>query len=256
MKDEYLVLENILKRECGSGPVFYLPNPGNWGDALIRHGTLKFFQDINLEYKEISKKDAAINKKHWHFPFKKRATLIYGGGGAWCKLWNGAPNLVNKLKLKFKVIVLPSTYESTYSFKNTIFFRRDDFESKTSMPDAHFCHDMAFYLANEIKQSNHGSGEGFFFRTDKESSNRFKLTQQNNDLSSKGNHLKEVSSFFNEIDSFAQIHTDRLHISIAACLLGKEVHIYPGAYFKNRAVYLSSIKNHFNNAYYHENLMF
>lgn len=252
MKDEFLLLENTLKEECGPGPVLYLPNHGNWGDALIRHGTIKFFRDINLEYKEVSRKELAMSKNKWNLPFKKRGTIIYGGGGAWCKLWNKAPDLVTELKQRFKVIVLPSTYESNYSIYNTIFFRRDDFESKISMPDAFFCHDMAFYLGNEFKQNNHGNGKGFFFRTDKESSNRFKLPAQNNDLSSKWNHLQEVSLFFDEINNFKQIYTDRLHVSIAACLLGKEVHIYPGSYFKNRAVYLSSMKNHFNNVYFQD----
>jgi exopolysaccharide biosynthesis predicted pyruvyltransferase EpsI len=256
MKDEFLLLENILKKECGPGPVLYLPNHGNWGDALIRHGTLKFFQDINLEYKEVSINNLAPRRWDRLFPFNKRATLIYGGGGAWCKLWNKAPELVTELKQRFKVIVLPSTYELTYTIDNTTFFRRDDFESKISMPDAFFCHDMAFYLGNEFKQSSQSSGKGYFFRTDKESASRFTLPPQNNDLSSKGNHLQEVSAFFNEINNFTQIYSDRLHISIAACLLGKEVHIYPGSYFKNRAVYLSSMKNHFTNVFFHNEFQF
>jgi hypothetical protein len=191
------------------------------------------------------------NKKDWIIPLLRGGTVIYGGGGAWCKLWDHSRH-VNILKRRFKVIVLPSTYELSYSIPNTIFFCRDRFESKQNMPNAIFCHDMAFYIGKEFLQNGKGSGKGFFFRYDQESSNRIKIPSCNNDISLKGNHLKEVSPFFDEINRFAVIYTDRLHVSIAACLLRKEVHLYPGSYFKNKAVYMSSMKDYFKNIYFHE----
>lgn len=53
MKLEYLQMEETIKNLCGSQPVYYFANPGNWGDGLIRAGTIKFFNDIGLKYKEI-----------------------------------------------------------------------------------------------------------------------------------------------------------------------------------------------------------
>ena len=251
MQDKFTILEETLKAECGRGPLYYFPNSGNWGDGLIRYGTLKFFYDINLNYKELTKSN--IDQLSL---LNRGGTVIYGGGGGWCKLWNHSVDYVTKLKQRFNVIVLPSTYELIYSIPNTIFFCRDMFESKQNMPSATFCHDMAFYIGKHFLRKGKGSGKGYFFRCDAESANRIKIPSCNNDISLKGNHLSEVSQFFDEINRFAVIYTDRLHVSIAACLLKKEVHLYPGSYFKNRAVYLSSMKDYFENVYFYKKFDF
>jgi exopolysaccharide biosynthesis predicted pyruvyltransferase EpsI len=246
MQDRFTILEETLKAECGRGPLYYIPNPGNWGDGLIRYGTLKFLHDININYKELTR-----SNRDWLFPLLRGGTVIYGGGGGWCELWNHSVAYVTKLKRRFNVIVLPSTYELSCSIPNTIFFCRDVFESKKNMPNAIFCHDMAFYIGKQFLRKGKGSGKGYFFRCDAEGVNRTKVPSCNNDISLKGNHLSEVSQFFDEINRFEIIYTDRLHVSIAACLLKKEVHLYPGSYFKNRAVYMSSMKDYFENVYFH-----
>ena len=252
MKDKFSILEETIKAECSRGPVYYLANRGNWGDGLIRYGTYKFFQDINLNYKELK----SIKKTERLLTYLKGGTVIYGGGGAWCKLWNHSEIIVRKLKKRFKVIVLPSTYELNYSIPNTLFFCRDMFESKQNMPNATFCHDMAFYIGKQNSPKGNGNGKGYFFRTDKESANKIRIPSGNNDISLKGNHFSEITTFFEEINRFSVIYTDRLHVAIAACLLEKEVHLYAGSYFKNRAVYMSSMKDNFDNVYFHEEFDF
>ena len=37
-------LRDVLRDICRDEPVYYFPNPGNWGDGLIRAGTLRFFE--------------------------------------------------------------------------------------------------------------------------------------------------------------------------------------------------------------------
>jgi len=254
MQDRFIILKEILKAECGHGNVYYLPNTGNWGDGLIRYGTLKFLNDININFKELKKFKRF--KRDWFFPSLRGGTVIYGGGGSWCKLWNKSNDKVKRLNQKFKVIVLPSTYELTYSIPGIRFFCRDMFESKQNMPNATFCHDMAFYIGKQFLRKVKGSGKGYFFRYDKESSNRIKVPSCNNDISIRGDHLSNISQFFVEISRFSVIYTDRLHVSIAACLLEKEVHLYPGSYFKNLAVYKSSIKDYFENIYFHKEFDF
>ena len=218
---------------------------------MIRHGTLKFFHDINLDYKELT-----LKKRDWLHPLLRGGTVIYGGGGAWCRLWNHSPRYVTHIRRRFKVIVLPSTYEFSFSIPNTHFFCRDLFESKRNMPNAVFCHDMAFYIEKQFLCKGGGLGKGYFFRCDKETAKRIKIPSNNNDISSKGTHLSSISQFFDEINKFATIYTDRLHVSIAACLLNKEVHFYPGSYFKNRAVYMSSMNDQFENVCFHEKFDF
>ena len=243
MKQYFDFLETFIKSECEITPVYYVANPGNWGDALIRHGTLKFFKERHIAVQEITDTKAVD-------ALPDGGTLLYGGGGAWCKLWNHSSD-IQKWQQKFKIIVLPSTYEFTYNIPNTIFFRRDQGKSKQNMPDSHFCHDMAFYIQDDFFTGQQG-GIGYFFRTDKESSRRIAIPEDNVDLSRQGKHLSDVVPFFAEVDKYSVIHTDRLHIGIAACLLKKELHLYLGSYFKSRAVYNTSIKPYFENTHFVE----
>lgn len=248
MSGRFELLEKEIKRVCGKGPVYYLPNYGNWGDGLIRHGTLKFFNHINLKFEE-----KTTIYKDWILPALRGGTAIYGGGGSWCKFWNRGEFYVQRLRKRFKVIVLPSTYDANYSIPNTLFFRRDRFESKENMPQSLFCHDMAFFIGSDFVD-HHGAGNGIgnFFRTDAESSATRPLPASNVDISLDGHQRTDAAGFFSAINSYSVIHTDRLHVSIAGCLLGKEVHLYGGAYFKNRAVYLSSMRGFFENIHFHE----
>lgn len=255
MLERFGELENTIKEQCGRHPVYYFPNPGNWGDGLIRQGTLWFFKDIKLNYRELSQKEylaIVSRKRNWLSNFSRKNTFIYGGGGGWCKLWNHSANYISALKQQFNVIVLPSTYETSYTIPGSIFYCRDTFESKQNMPQALFCHDMAFYIGKRFIQKRQGKETGFFFRTDPESSGNHTIPSCNIDISKKGNHLSTIAAFFDEINSFKVIHTDRLHVAIAACLLEKNVHMYLGSYFKNRAVYMSSMRGYFDNVSFHE----
>ncbi len=51
--------------------------------------------------------------------------------------------------------------------------------------------------------------------------------------------------FLRAIDAFERVVTDRLQVAIGGALLGKPVQFYPGAYYKNRAVFEHSIKDKF-----------
>lgn len=247
MQIEYLLLEEKIKSIAGSGPVYYLANPGNWGDGLIRAGSIKFFKDIDLKYKELT-----LNKKEWILPFMTGGTVIYGGGGAWCDYWNEGEKYISKLQKRFKIIVLPSSYEKHYSYPgNVTFFSRDKHESLQNMPNSEFCHDMAFYLGK--MEAPKGSGVGYFFRTDVESSNKIEIPSSNRDISLEGHHYSEMYPFLKAISEYEVIQTDRLHVAIAGALLGREVHLYPGSYFKIRAIYESSIKDYFDNVKFHLN---
>lgn len=249
IKSDFRNLEIVLKKNIKKEPVYYVPNPGNWGDGLIREGTVKFFRDIGLDYEEIlpSKKQWF----HWMAPLISGATVIFGGGGGWCRDWNFGARYVNLLRKRFQVIVLPSTYEQRFDYPNTLFFCRDKIESKKYMPNAFFCHDMAFYLGRvELKT---GSGTGYFFRRDKESSGEIKIPEENVDISAMGDYRSEGITFFKNLANYSVIHTDRLHVAISSCLLGLELHFYPGSYFKNYSVYQSSMKNNFENVHFHQN---
>lgn len=52
--------------------------------------------------------------------------------------------------------------------------------------------------------------------------------------------------FLRQIDRFDIVHTNRLHVSIAAILLNKETFLYDNNYGKNRSVYLHSLSSNRN----------
>jgi exopolysaccharide biosynthesis predicted pyruvyltransferase EpsI len=243
-------LADAIVRASKGRPVYYIPNAGNWGDALIREGTLCFFDKFGIRYVEVE------NYKKWRrrvfLKRLRRGVVIYGGGGGWCTLWHHSSMIVTDIPKYFKIMVMPSTYEQAYSISNTVFYRRDEYESKEFMPDAHFCHDMAFCIGRKFYTGNPGEGTGCFFREDAESSRLFNLPPGNVDLSLQGSHMSDVKPFFDAIDRFSVVHTDRLHVSIAASLLGKEVHLYPNSYFKNKSVYLSSLHGRYERVFFHE----
>lgn len=247
--EEFSTLAETIKERSRNKNIYYFASPGNWGDAVIRHGTLEFFKKYEISYKELT----GI-KKEWILPYIKGGVVLYGGSGGWCFNYSLGSRLVNRLRKRFEVMVLPSTYEMSFSIPNTTFFCRDHFESKSNMPEAVFCHDMAFALGR--LSAPQGKGIGYFFRTDVESSNKIKIPENNNDLSLKGWHLSDIQPFLDEIAKYEIIHTDRLHIGIVSSLLGREVHLYPGSYFKTRAIYNSSIKDYFDNVYFHEEAAF
>ena len=241
MDDAFAALGEYLKNRCGDSVVYYMANPGNWGDGLIRQGTLRFFRDLGLKFTEIMSKEELARLS------PTITTLIYGGGGAWCKLWNHGELWATTFKQRFHVIVLPSTYEMQFAIPNTTFFCRDQYESQANVPAATFCHDMAFYLKHSVSPVPAGSGEGYFFRTDAESGRSRPIPPSNDDISLKGNQFSDVAPLVATVAKFESVHTDRLHVAITGCLLKKKVFLYPNSYFKNKAVYRSSMQDHFEN---------
>lgn len=241
MEEAFASLGHDLQQRLAGGRAFYLANPGNWGDALIRQGALQFFRDFALDVREFRSVPELMAEAGG------ASTVIFGGGGAWCRLWNHAELAVTMLKQRFHVVVLPSTYEMAYAIPNTTFFCRDRYESQSNVRSARFCHDMAFYLQQRIGSGLAGQGRGAFFRTDAESARRRPIPSDNQDISLRGDHMADIGGFVRAIEPYAEIHTDRLHVAILGCLLDRNVHLYPNSYFKNRAVYLSSFREHYRN---------
>lgn len=252
MLPEFSRLANIIRQHTKGQPLYYLAGTGNLGDALIRQGTLKFFREQGFRFYELMRRKGKVFRfLEYYLPLLLKGNLIVGGGGGWCKYWKKLPKIVKDVADSYRtVIILPSTYEMKLDLPNVIYFSRDRYESLQVVPEAIFCHDMAFYLDWPSRSS--GEGEGFFFRTDAERNERVPLPPNNSDISLLGNHFSPIEGFFEQIDRYRIIHTDRLHVAIAACLLGKELHFYPNAYFKNKAVYLSSMKDFFKNVYFED----
>ena len=249
---EFDALATHLAELTQGRDVHFLLSAGNWGDSLIREGSEQFLKKHGIAYKKhvspaYFSRNIFEKRRNWRNWFKnyKESILIYNGGGAFCKYYDRSPLIKSLAKRFYKVIILPSTFELPVQFPdNVVVYVRDQFESLQNVKGARFCHDMAFSL--DLRGSEPTNDEGYLFRKDIESTSST-FSDQNCDLSAQGYHTTPINGFVEGIAKFKTIHTDRLHISIAGSLLGRNVNLYANNYFKIRAIYHSSIENHYPN---------
>ena len=256
MRIEFVRLaEHILAASKGE-PVYLLNNTGNWGDALIRFGTLCFLRHFGISYKEITLDSDITSRIARASAGLSGKVLLAMGGGAWVDHYSHFSSSINDIAKKYKfskIIILPTTYSGSFEpIDSAIYFRRDKYESADSMPGSIFCHDLAFFIENIEHTPIAQKETAYCFRTDVESSCLHSIPATNYDLSSYGNERSSIADFFEYLSNYNEIHTDRLHVAIGSCLLKKNVYLYPGSYFKNKAIFKSSIEGYFDNAYFSE----
>lgn len=178
--------------------------------------------------------------------------LLSGGGGSWRNQSSGNRAFMAKASPRFaKSIVFPHTYE-THAIdpmgSKTLYVARDRTLSLQSVAGAVVCHDMAFFLQlPELFKLTNSGGTGYFMRGDSEKSSLAERMPAGVDLSMQGNHLSNVTPFFQVLESFEKIVTDRMHIAIAGAMLGKHVELFPGNYGKANAVFDLSLKKNYPN---------
>ena len=252
-------LAETLLQAADGREVIFLQNEGNYGDCLIRYGTLRFFEDIGLRYREydMAKRThkAAALAEGILGRFSNRHLFVYSGSGAWADVSSvGFRNVHRQVAANRNVFILPTTFQHFGLTPDIPVFVRDRFESWKVVPHAKFCHDMAFYLAL-VSQERMLPARiapdrtlGLAFRTDNEARGHgLAALPSNVDFSSFGTSTSDPLVLLRMIDQFSEIATDRLHIAIGAILLGKRVLLSEGSYFKIRAIYNSSIKGIFDN---------
>jgi exopolysaccharide biosynthesis predicted pyruvyltransferase EpsI len=277
-------LENFVK-SFSNNTIYYCPNPGNAGDALIALSTYQLFNRLGLNY-GIAKFGQDLSDK----------VIFYGGGGQLIKLYQShALNFLLMYKdVAKKLVFLPSTINIDASIISDL---RDNVEivcrERTSYEyikkcnnriNVHLFDDVAFLLDiddalnRDLKRSNFSiSGlkhyyhlVKFMYNTNvKGSSRTSNLNSFRTDIEKTSIHLPEdnydISSQFGAlefderlsraigyqilkyINGFNSISTNRLHIAIGGAILGKQVAFYPNSYYKNKAVYEYSLKNKFPN---------
>ena len=252
MKLEFLTLAEDIIRRSNNKPIIFINLDGNWGDALIRAGAENFFRYFNIPYQHITQKTSVLTRNKMLLQARLNNQLVVvNGGGAWCNHYKHGFKLVESIQNRFKfkdLLVLPSTYSENFKIANVTFYRRDHFNSKSAMPDATFCHDMAFFLHPiEISALSETDHEGHFFRTDIEASGEIAIPNNNYDLSAQGTIDSKVSGFFEYLSRYKVINTDRLHVAIGSSIMNKTVNLQAGSYFKNKAIFKSSIEPYYPN---------
>jgi exopolysaccharide biosynthesis predicted pyruvyltransferase EpsI len=250
--------EALLKAAHGR-EVIFLQNDGNYGDCLIRYGTVRFFEDIGLRYREYDMAKRTHKAAAFALGMLNRPTdrylFIYSGSGAWSDACTvGLRNVRRQLAANRNIFILPTTFQYFGLPCNIPVFVRDRFESLKVVPHARFCHDMALYLALIAPErlltgrAVPNTALGLTFRTDNEAGkHNLASISSNVDISALGTHRSDPFALLHLIDQFSEIATDRVHIALGALLLGKRVFMTEGNHFKMRAIFNSSIKGIFDN---------
>lgn len=263
------------------GNIFYYPNGGNAGDALIDMGFYTLAQQFNLKFSLISPDN--INQ------LKNNDIVLVGGGGCLVPEWTSTPTFLKsliKLKLKIKLIILPHSIRGIDELisnlpEDSIIFCREkySFEYCQNISNAkavYLADDMAFYVDPikilttphhfKIKLTSkniirkiliyfHHLRAQFTFkinamRTDKERNNNLNVKRSlANDLSliasfGTDNYqasLYSTKQFLKLINLYEEIKTDRLHVAVGAYLLNKKLSIYNNGYYKCKGVYEQSM---------------
>jgi len=256
----------LLNSLCGMGSFSYMPNSGNIGDMVIASATLQWFDKNKFNYKRVKENE-------------NPSMFVYGGGGAWTHDYiQYMGPVMNIMKSAKKVVILPSSFDNVPEFidildeRFTVFCRdKKSFDyliAQNTKANILLDHDMAL----RIQQVPH---KLFFvpkrFRKNRRILNRklSKLPKTVNmfreDCESCGNHETDIDlsdkfgwfspyesrkiidfaahTMFSSVKNFDLIRTDRLHVGIAAILLGVDVELYDNSYGKIGNVFRNSLSH-------------
>ncbi|MFC5482274.1 polysaccharide pyruvyl transferase family protein [Microvirga aerilata] len=234
----------------------FIASMGNIGDGLVQLGTFDLFAEFGL---------APRVQGLWTSPPDGQKLAVIGGGGGWVEgFWEKTARAMRPfLEGGGEIILLPSSvsgfeqYFAQYARQVTIFAReRVSFDRLNAVAElhgrVHLCHDLAFALDpttfSELRRMQ-GSGELSLFRSDAEGC-RTELPPSNIDIALSRNgdiwHSREaclqpVMAVARMMSHFEHVRTDRLHMTALAAMLGRRVTMSRNSYFKNQAVFESSL---------------
>ncbi len=221
-----------------SKKVHFLPNThGNVGDDLINDATYQLFA-------------------HYQIPlldFEQADTIVFAGGGNFGMKYyyiNHRKEYYEKMRRasdKKTAIILPqSMYKSLFDSKKEAvpdlvskFYVRDK-KSLEMLPNTILAPDLVLGYRYEGTIKPPTKAKGVFLRTDIEA--RFADNYMND-----GDPVKmipqKVQAYFELAMEYEHICTDRLHFAVTSLILGRKTTILPNAYFKNRMMWETWLKD-------------
>jgi exopolysaccharide biosynthesis predicted pyruvyltransferase EpsI len=233
--------------------IVFVPNVGNLGDALIAHATYSF-----LDAHHISFAIARVTED------VRGACVLVGGGGNLIEgRYNDLSTFLERCGRHNRIIILPHTivgnadlWQSLQGNLHIFARERETHGFLTSIglseQQVYLADDMAFWLAGRLPTITmpRYSTALVCLRRDSESCNTIVPPADNFDVSALMFHDwadKDVARlaaemFVTIIGRHRNILTDRLHVAIAGYLMDRNVTLLPNSYFKNRAVYASSLE--------------
>lgn len=253
---EFIKLEEIVREFTRGRRFAFIVNAGNWGDGLIRYATERFFRERGFDYVALPFDEAVTTSRDQYEALidSDEVQVVYSGGGVFFGKYRMHRKMPHLLAKTDAMLVLPHSFSvpaTKLGFRpQDVLIRRDRDHSVVAAPQSVFCHDMALSLPL-ISTQYPEKKIGYFFRTDRERSSDNSLPKNNRDISKEGTEQTPINKFLNSISKYSEVHTDRLHVSIAAALMGRSVHLYANSYFKNQSIYESSLSDAFPNVVFH-----
>lgn len=225
------------------GPLFLLTGMrGNVGDQLIWRGTDELLASRGLSAERVPVTDHEPNGQR---PLTRRlGCLVIPGSGAFTGRWHEwLPALVATASLSFeRVVILPSEYDPSVDVvatalrhSNVFAFAREvqSFRALRSFGRAALAFDPALYLSvgddlapldARVPVPPEPSGEVLVALREDQSSELVEagasVVDDNHDISVRCDDLHE---FLDAVRAADSIVTDRLHVTVAAMLLGRPV---------------------------------
>ncbi len=156
MSETHLNIDHFFESYRGK-TVFFRPNPGNAGDALIGLAAIELLEQYGIQYK-IAREDSDLDGQ----------IVFYSGGGNLVKYYSHCAEFIKKWKSRFKeFILMPHTVNNHQellaglSNNVTIFCREletyDYVRNFSNLKSVYLSHDLAFRLNFEKDLVRHNS---------------------------------------------------------------------------------------------------
>lgn len=258
--------------------IFYLPNSGNAGDALINMGFYSVAKKIGLAFEEITSNFNCEN-------LDREDLVILPGGGYIVPYWGAGSKTLQRLTTyRFPLLLLPQSVDGREEIlsllrpMDTLFLRERysyDYAQSLDLKCAlSMDHDLAFSVEaadilsfgtifprpsirnfRKIARIGYHYGRSRFigrlaaWRTDGESLLREKKPKINDIslLTKFGTTNQEMNRctaqwLLKTLSWYDVVETDRLHVCIACALVGTRVILHLNAYHKIKGVFEYSIQ--------------
>lgn len=273
-----MLLKEVLRNYTGKR-IYYKPNNGNGGDALIAASAFDLFDEYGIHYsiiENLAEFDAT------------NECIFYPGGGNLIDLYDDCADFFRHVhRCAKEIILMPHTInghadlirefgenitliareEETIKFLTELNLKCNimlDHDLAFSLKAEDYLSDLSEYTKSLVRQIKWKKIKSFnfnfevlnAFRTDSEK-HQIQIPRDNVDVSALINYRKQmdnvnevkktVTDFLTFLSKFELIRTDRLHVAIGGCLLGIKTELFPNSYWKNRAVFDYSMMSNFNN---------
>lgn len=233
MRDQLI---EILK-DFAKGSIVYLYRHRcgcNVGDALIYASTIELLREARVEYREADFTNPVISE----------SKIAVVGGGALNWLYQEEQLLMKHVNGRNEWLFMPCSIEGCVEFIQRIIqsphliISREHFtlnylnKKGANVVDGE---DTAFFYSKYSPKKGEGTLQ--VYRRDVERSGRFQPSINDIAITSDG-----IKDFLQIINKYASVTTDRLHVAIAATMLGKQVTIRPGRLNKQCGIWERSLR--------------